>query len=78
MRDSEVGVEFCTSCCRVAVCCEGEGRPLPLAGVEGGLLGVGCRLIVDAMGTSLNVWNADGIGSCVVARGKLTEKPVLE
>lgn len=55
MRDSEVGVRFWPSCCREACCCEGDGRALLLAGVEGGRMGVGCRLLVDAIGTSLNV-----------------------
>lgn len=55
MRDSEVGVKFWPSRCREACCCEGEGRALLLTGVEGGRIGVGCRLLVDAIGTSLNV-----------------------
>jgi hypothetical protein len=66
MRGSEVGVELCPSRCRLALCCKGEGRE-GLTGVEGGTMGFGCRLLVDAIGTSLNVWNADGIGSCDVA-----------
>ena len=47
-------------------------RTFWLFGVEGGRIGAGCRLLlmfVGAIGTSLNVWKADGIDSCRVPMG---------
>ena len=38
-----------------------------LEGVDGGRIGAGCRLFVGAIGTSLKVWKADGIGICAAA-----------
>lgn len=64
IRVSVVGVEVGVSRCWLFGGCCDCGREL-LEGVVGGRIGAGCRLFVGAIGTSLKVWNADGISSAL-------------